>query len=131
MRCERSLAQQLCSAAATYCRSATPLEHTYCALPPWLPQTARLLQTLSEAPEQFVALNNLRDNPGATHSVRFGLLYSLLLCQALPEPVLPCSLNASAEELARVLARHRGEDIKDRRPEQVCLHILCHAYARG
>lgn len=68
MRCERSLAQQLCNAAATYCRSATLLEHTHCALPPWLPQTVRLLQTLSEAPEHFVALNNLRDNPGATHS---------------------------------------------------------------
>ena len=131
MRYERSLAQQLCNAAATYCRSATLLEHTHCALPPWLPQTARLLQTLSEAPEQLVALNNLRDNPGATHSVRSKMLYSLLLCQAMPESVLPCSLNALAEELARVLAKHQGEDIRDRKPEQVCPPMLFHAYARG
>ncbi|DBA94062.1 hypothetical protein WJX77_009588 [Trebouxia sp. C0004] len=68
MRCENSLAHRLCEVAATCCRSARLLECTQCALPPWLPQTVRLLRTLSKAPEQLVALNNLRDNPGATHS---------------------------------------------------------------
>ena len=70
MRCETSVVHRLCEAAATCCRSVQLLERTQCALPPWLPQTVRLLRTLSEAPEQLVALNTLRDNPGATHSVR-------------------------------------------------------------
>lgn len=68
MRCQRSLAQTFCGAAATCFRSLQVLEHTHCKLPPWLPQTARLFQTLSDDSQQFVALNNLRDNPGATHS---------------------------------------------------------------
>ena len=79
MRCDKSVVHRLCNAAASYCRSAQLLERTQYALPPWLPQTVRLLRTLSEDPEQLVALNTLRDNPGATHSVRV-LCWKICCC---------------------------------------------------
>lgn len=78
MRCEKSFAHRLCEAAAIYCRSVQVLERTQCTLPPWLPQTVRLLRTLSEGPEHLVALNTLRDNPGASHSVRVRIVENLL-----------------------------------------------------
>lgn len=80
MRCEKSVAHRLCEAAATYCRSVQLLERPQCALPPWLPQAVRLLRTLSEAPEQLVALNTLRDNPGATHSVSVRICWKICCC---------------------------------------------------
>ena len=66
MRSEVSLAQQLCRAAATYCRSLQVLQQAQC---PHTAQAARLLKTLTEAPQQLVSLNSLRDNPGATRAV--------------------------------------------------------------
>lgn len=69
MRSEFSLAQQLCGAAVTYCRSLQVLQQAQCPLLPCVRDTTRLLRTLAEAPEQFVSLNNLRDNPGATRAV--------------------------------------------------------------
>ena len=80
MRCEKSVVHRFCGAAAIYCRSVQLLERTQCALPPWLPQTVRLLRTLSEDPEQLVALNTLRDNPGSTHSVRV-LRWKICCCK--------------------------------------------------
>ncbi len=119
MRCEKSLAHRLCEAAAIYCRSVQVLERTQCTLPPWLPQTVRLLRTLSEGPEQLVALNTLRDNPGATHSVRVRIAENLLLLQALPESQLLCSLSVLAGEPAQAWAKLQAEDTRGRRPEQV------------
>ena len=81
MRSEKSVVHRLCEAAATYCRSVQLLERTQSALPSWLPQTVRLLRTLSEAPEQLLALNTLRDNPGATHSVRVKCWKSCCCCK--------------------------------------------------
>lgn len=69
MRSELSLAQQLCGAAVTYCRSLQVIQQAQCPLPPCVRDTNRLLRTLAEAPEQFVSLNSLRDNPGATRAV--------------------------------------------------------------
>lgn len=65
MRSELPVLQHICGAVAAYCRSLQPLQQAQCPLPPWHPQTVRLLQTLSSAREQFVSLNSLRDNPGA------------------------------------------------------------------
>ena len=69
MRGELSLAQQLCGASITYCRSLQVLQQAQCPLLTCVRDTTRLLRTLAEAPEQFVSLNSLRDNPGATRAV--------------------------------------------------------------
>lgn len=69
MRSELSLAQQLCGAAVTFGRSLQVLQQAQCPLLPCVRETTRLLRTLAEAPEQFVSLNSLRDNPGATRAV--------------------------------------------------------------
>ncbi|KAL3159339.1 hypothetical protein ABBQ32_011291 [Trebouxia sp. C0010 RCD-2024] len=68
MRSELPLFHHLCGAVATYCRSLHRSQQAQQPLPLWHPHTARLVRTLTSAPEQFVSLNNLRDNPGATRS---------------------------------------------------------------
>lgn len=69
MRSDLSLAQHLCGAAVTYCRSLQVLQQAQCPVLPYIRDATRLLRTLTEAPEQFVTLNSLRDNPGATRAV--------------------------------------------------------------
>lgn len=62
-------AQQLCKAAAVYCQSLQALPRSQCYLScSSLQHTDRLFQTFAAASEQFVTLNTLKDNPGATHS---------------------------------------------------------------
>ena len=55
--------------AAAYYQSCQALQPTHFVLPATLPHTASLLHTLPKRSESFVALNNLSDNSGATHSV--------------------------------------------------------------
>lgn len=69
MRRELPLAQRFVSAAVTYCHSLQVLQQAPGPLSPCVRDTNRLLQTLAAGPEQFVSLNSLRDNPGATRAV--------------------------------------------------------------
>ena len=66
MRRELPLFHQLYGAVATYCRSHLS-QRAQLSLPPWQPYTAT--RTFASAPEHFVSLNSLRDNPGATRAV--------------------------------------------------------------
>ena len=71
MRLDGASVRQLCRAASAYCQSLQATTSSQCSLyPSCAPQAYRLIQTFTAAQEQFVTLNTLRDNPGATHYVR-------------------------------------------------------------
>lgn len=89
MRSELSLAQRLVSAAVTYCHSLQILQQAPGPLPPCVRDTTRLLRTLAAGPEQFVSLNSLRDNPGATRAVSVeSCVQSCALIDANSMPIL-------------------------------------------
>ena len=77
MRNEINLGNKLCGAAVTYWRSLYTVQQGQCWPQSCLPQKPRLLQTLTNAPEQFVSLNNLRENPGAARAVSTDMLISM------------------------------------------------------
>ena len=120
MRLEASLLQRLCGGAAFYSQSPYVATQAQCLLPPWLPQAARLLRTLTEAPEQFVSLNSLRDNPGATHAVSWTSL--MLACPSVlahTQCMCTCSLSGLGGVLVLAQERHQGEATRDKKLEQV------------
>lgn len=120
MRSELPVLQHICGAVAAYCRSLQPLQQAQCPLPPWHPQTVRLLQTLSSAREQFVSLNSLRDNPGAMRAVSVdSCVLPSFLTVLLLRYLLCFSPSVLVEALALARAKPQGEVTRDRKLEQV------------